>query len=1074
MNLYRLILRTFKHYLSNNLAAAAGIAISTAVICGAIIVGDSLKQSMLEIVEYRLGETTHTLTAGERIFTAKLAQNMERLSGYRTIPMLKSEAVLSNEGGALRLEQAQIWGTNVQAFQLEDDEASISQNVADKLGLKVGDYLYLRMKHIGPIPANTPFVSEDKLLVSKRVQVKSIASIKSYGRLSLLNSQSAPFNVFVNASWLNRVMGLKDKANILLIHAKETTASSDLEAHCRKALTLEDVNLLLKPTSNKEYVLTSERVFVDETLSTPIQQNGVNVKSYLTYFVNSLTCKDKMVPYSFVTALENTSQTLGLDETLVNAWLAQDLNIKVGDSLRMKYFVFEDLRTLTEKEAVFCVKGILPQDATRSDSALMPYMPGLSDAGNCRDWKTGIPINLKLIRDKDEAYWKTYKGTPKAYINLSTGQKLWKNRFGNTTTLVFPSDGLTLQTLSSKLAQAVNPFKTEFQIHPVLSEGLQSAKNGVDFAQLFVGLGFFIVFAGLLLTILLFNLSLKRRKEQIFVYAAMGFPNALIRKIVVSEIVGIALFGGFVGVLLSIGYSKLVFLGLQKIWFDIVRTDVLQVHINIPLLISGALMAVLIGVVTVYVGIRKTLLGQVVRRHKIQSTKRTLRAPHWFNALFLSVTLSTLIVAAFLLITKQYDSIMGWFSTGTFLLVCLMLLVYYLLHFKREHNDKTLTLWNLSLRTLRRNPSRSFAVVVLLAVGAFALGMTAANKKDKLGDGRNRASGTGGFEYIAETTIPILRDLNRKDVRTEYGLSDHLHFVQFLSTYDDNASCLNLNRIANPKILAVEPAELEGRFHFASAGALLQPDKPWQSLENEASEAIPAVADLTVIQWGLGKKIGDTLVYTNHLNEKVHVVLIGGLANSIFQGSILVSKKHFQKHFISKSGSDFMLISSDKQDAQLVEDLDFAFKEFGWKTTTTRARLAAFNSVENTYLSIFFLMGAFAFLLGTVGLAVQVIGSLIERKKESSMLLALGIPVGSIVRIFCYEYLVLFFVGMFIGLISALVATLPTFLSGDLTVSLGFVLAVMIVLILSGVSWIFVSSLVLIRKTAQSVNLRNE
>jgi hypothetical protein len=40
-----------------------------------------------------------------------------------------------------------------------------------------------------------------------------------------------------------------------------------------------------------------------------------------------------------------------------------------------------------------------------ADSTRMPWLPGLSDAGHCREWDAGVPIDLDAIRDKDEDYW---------------------------------------------------------------------------------------------------------------------------------------------------------------------------------------------------------------------------------------------------------------------------------------------------------------------------------------------------------------------------------------------------------------------------------------------------------------------------------------------------------------------------------------------------------------------------------------------------------------------------------------------------------------------------------------------
>ena len=62
--------------------------------------------------------------------------------------------------------------------------------------------------------------------------------------------------------------------------------------------------------------------------------------------------------------------------------------------------------------------------------------------------------------------------------------------------------------------------------------------------------------------------------------------------------------------------------------------------------------------------------------------------------------------------------------------------------------------------------------------------------------------------------MPVLFDINNPDKRNEEGLFEQFHVVQFRKVEGDDASCLNLNRIVQPAILGVNPAELEGRFSF--------------------------------------------------------------------------------------------------------------------------------------------------------------------------------------------------------------------------------------------------------------------
>ena len=59
-----------------------------------------------------------------------------------------------------------------------------------------------------------------------------------------------------------------------------------------------------------------------------------------------------------------------------------------------------------------------------ADRTLMPDFPGIEKAESTSDWDAGFPLVHK-IRQKDEDYWKKYRGTPKAFITLAAGQKMW-------------------------------------------------------------------------------------------------------------------------------------------------------------------------------------------------------------------------------------------------------------------------------------------------------------------------------------------------------------------------------------------------------------------------------------------------------------------------------------------------------------------------------------------------------------------------------------------------------------------------------------------------------------------------
>ena len=63
MNAWRLSLQSFKHYLPVNLAIALGVAAATAVLTGALLVGDSMRTSLRDLTMDRLGQTDELLVS---------------------------------------------------------------------------------------------------------------------------------------------------------------------------------------------------------------------------------------------------------------------------------------------------------------------------------------------------------------------------------------------------------------------------------------------------------------------------------------------------------------------------------------------------------------------------------------------------------------------------------------------------------------------------------------------------------------------------------------------------------------------------------------------------------------------------------------------------------------------------------------------------------------------------------------------------------------------------------------------------------------------------------------------------
>ena len=1086
------IVKSFLHYFKANFLVALGIAISTMVLTGSLVIGDSVRHSLKQATFYRLGETTHLVSVNERYFRQKMAAEMEELNAQlKVTPLLLLEGMAVADGGQQRANNVQVVGINTDfdkisntplLSQLQNNEIAISKNLAEKLQVNEGDNILVRIKKASLIPMNAPFVSAEETSVSLRATVKKVVSKEELGRFSLKNSQTAPYNLFVSIERLNRLMEFEGKANQLLISTSET--NQQVAEAVKKCLTPADAGLSIKTIENtNEVEISTERVFLEEKISETLQKLP-HSELILTYFVNGIEKLEEgpqnpeieanqIIPYSFVSSLQNS--TLAANEISINQWAADDINAKIGDKIKLSYFEIGPLRELLNKETEFVVKEIIPMNASLSDPSRVPHLPGLSDAGHCREWEAGVPIDLDAIREKDEKYWDDYKGTPKAFVSNEAAQKMWSNRFGNYTAVRYPAQSFKPENFQALFVQDINPEDLGMAIQPIREQGIIAAQNGTDFSGLFIGLSFFILLASIILTALLFRLNLENLTSQIGLFSALGFPQKLVQQFYLFEGFIIAVFGSVLGLIISVFYTKLVFNILNTLWFDIVRTNVLEIKILPATLIMGALISIVVSLLAIFVALKKFQNRKVSELQKQVKKPESRLSKILWNVVLYSSLFGALIIFAFQIIgSKQLNSSL-FFVSGALLLMGLLLQFRKILVRLAQKNG-ALTFGRLSKLNLAENKGRSLTIVILFALGTFIVVSTGSNKLDLFANAQNKTSGTGGFLYFAETTMPVLFDINNQEKRAEEGIFENFETLQFRKVEGDDASCLNLNRISQPAILGVNPENLADRFAFATKIKTLKDENPWLALDQVFSDGtVPAIADQTVIQWGLGMKVGDILLYQNELGDTLRLKLIAGTKPSIFQGYVLISNQNFLKNYPTSSGTNLFLIDGETEKTLAIADeLQSVFRDYGWEMENTAKRLVEFYSITNTYLSIFLALGALGLLLGTIGLAVILARTIIERRREISVMQALGFSTKSIFKLFLNEYTVLLFVGVAIGFVTAIVATLPAFLSSNTDVSFGTVALVTTLILLNGIIWIVALSWFSLQKKSLVSSLRIE
>jgi ABC-type antimicrobial peptide transport system permease subunit len=660
---------------------------------------------------------------------------------------------------------------------------------------------------------------------------------------------------------------------------------------------------------------------------------------------------------------------------------------------------------------------------------------------------------IKKIRPKDEAYWNALKGTPKAFISLKTAQKLWANRFGQSTAIRV--DGLKKAELEKTLLSGLQPVQMGYDLKDVKVEGISAASNGTDFGQLFIGLSFFVLFAAVLLVILLFQLYLGFRKAEIGNFSAMGFPMKTIHNLFLGESSIIVIAGIVMGIPFAILYNQLILKAVNTIWVDIVRTSIVNIHLRPVTIIGGSLIIAMLSMVTIYFILRRFLKHQIIDIQRISSSikARNGRLSLWLGLSFIILSLTMLFTKG---ISNGETDPELFFVSGFGMLPGLILLFNYFLQRLAAYESANTFSWrSLLLKRVAGDRKQTVMIVSFLSVGIFMVVSTGLNRKDLSAHADLPSSGTGGYNYFVETTMPVLFDVNTPKGKETLDLPTEAQIVQFQAQQGDDASCLNLNRVARPRIIACNPYQFNERsaFTFVSRTEELDTQNQWLSLNKTLTDnVIPAIADQTVILWGLGKKTGDTLIYKDEEGKELKLKLIAGLANSVFQGNVIIAEDHFVKAFPSASGSSIFLIASTDSTLN-AENIQNGWRNYGPQVTTTTDRLLTFYQIENTYLNIFLMLGALGLLIGTIGLGILIFRITFEHIPEYALMRSVGYPKAAIYSLLLKEKMFLMIVSVLIGIIPAILSGLPSLLSTLYAGLWIWLPAIALLVIFSGALW---------------------
>ncbi len=1160
MTLLRLLLKSLVFHWRGNVAVFLGVVVGTAVLTGALFVGDSLRGSLRDLTLRRLGWVDEALVA-PRFFREALADELQAAgAAERVVPaiLLQATAVSRDAEGmpvgrpprfvrrvtVVGVDE-RFWDAWPESKRLADPRREsrfgakpwLNRTLAEALGVRYYQEFSLRLQKPSAIPPETILGRREEKVDDWILDVGNILHEgEPANSFSLQPTLEAPRVAFVPLSMLQSHLGLRGRVNALLVGKP----GKDLPDSLRQRLTLADWGLTLtgprervaelfaKLDKDKDGTLTSRewrdrfpaevarqinpeggrfpaltrdavekfydrernylslesRNLILETAIGEAARKAADTASLraaptFVYLANAISAGEQRIPYSIVAALDPSqaaplgpflpagADKLADDQIVLAAWKDSPLkNAIPGDMIAVTYFDPDVHGTPKEKTDRFRLAGFVPLQGVSGDPDLTPEFPGITDALSLDappdkgGWDPPFPYDNKRIQPRDDQFWKDYRTTPKAYVTLATGQRLWGSRFGDLTSIRLAGMDLTKAKahFETALLEQLDPARGGFVFDKVKENALAASAQGTDFSVLFLAFSFFLIAAALLLIGLLFRLNLDQRGPEIGLLLATGYRPTTVRRLLLAEGAMIALAGVIVGDLAAMAYAGLLLRYLGAVWPGGHLQTLLQPHFTATSLVLGAAGSLLASVLTIWWAVR--VLGRVTPPALLAGQTTTAevagRPPRWAWA----VVIVSLLGAGILQVAgpsiKDHEAQAGsFFGSGSLLLTASLAALWGWMRGTRHRPVEGGGWWGvarLGVRNAARHPSRSLLTAGLLASAAFLLVAVEAFRRHAEAGAQGKDSGSGGFALLAESDIPIFQDLNSDDFRedlrgkleiryrealrgdnrrAQQQAADDVQLLRQVTVFPfrvragDDASCLNLYQPRRPRLLGVPEALIErGGFQFAAVEGAKSGD-PWRVLES-ADEPVPVFGENNTVIWQLRKGLGGTLSVPDGRGAERPLKIAGLLRDSVFQSGLLLSEKNFLRFYPGTEGFTFFLIETPAgRENRVKELLDAALIDRGFEATLTAKKLAEYLDVENTYISTFQALGGLGLILGSLGLAVVLLRGVWERRGELALLRALGWRRGTLGWLMLAENGALLLIGLGAGAASALIAVAP-------------------------------------------------
>jgi putative ABC transport system permease protein len=315
-----LVRRGIVYYWRTNAAVVLGVATAVAVLAGALLVGDSVRGSLRDLVLQRIGRTDRAVVS-TGFFREALGDVIAAEGSVGgASPLIAIEGVVSNQASGRRASRVQVYGVDDRFWRFhgvagvrgpEGREALLSPALASDIGATTESVVLVRIERASAIPIESLHGRKDDAGRTLRLNVRAIVGAADLGEFSLRPQQGGVRAVFVPLARLQLDLDLAGRVNTLLVADRGDGGRSDgtLAAAIRQRFALDDVGLTIRVVGNgTSLAVESAAGLLDAARVNAVDdaaaRAGMKTQPVLTYLANSIRSGDRQIPYSLVTAID--------------------------------------------------------------------------------------------------------------------------------------------------------------------------------------------------------------------------------------------------------------------------------------------------------------------------------------------------------------------------------------------------------------------------------------------------------------------------------------------------------------------------------------------------------------------------------------------------------------------------------------------------------------------------------------------------------------------------------------------------------------------------------------------------